>query len=97
MCFSEFQKKACNQLPPMSLRESNKKQNATNIAIDMKIADKSISVEKVIEILNKNKVLPVYNETSSNRINSINNSDSMQKINTREINTPTAESTFPSN
>lgn len=81
----------------MSLKESHKKQNATKIAIDMKIADKSISVEKVIEVLNKNKVLPEYNETSSNRINSKDNSDSMQKINTKEINTHTIESTLPSN
>ncbi|VVC42751.1 Ribosomal protein S23/S25, mitochondrial [Cinara cedri] len=93
---AEFHKKARNQLPPINLREPRKKQNATDIAIEMNIADQSISVEKVIEILNKNKVLPIYN-TSLNKISPINNNDSTCKINANEINTPTTEVSSPSN
>lgn len=88
MCYSEFHKKIRNQLPVISLRESHKKQNATNVAIDMKMADQLISVEKVIEVLNINNILPVYN-ASFNRINSTKNINSTQHINANEFNTDT--------
>jgi len=64
-----FQKETRGQLPPINLQETQQNQNVTNIAVNMVVADPSLSVNQVIDTLKKTNVLPDY-KTSSKKINS---------------------------
>lgn len=51
-------------MPPIDLRDTQKP-NATKIAVDMVLADKSLSADQVIDTLKKNGVLQVYTPQKS--------------------------------
>jgi len=65
-------------LPLVDLRETGQSQNATKIAVDMVLADQSLSVDNVVRTLQNNNVLQTYN-TSFNKVDSTNTDDSKTK------------------
>uniref|UniRef100_A0A2H8TRW8 Small ribosomal subunit protein mS23 n=1 Tax=Melanaphis sacchari TaxID=742174 RepID=A0A2H8TRW8_9HEMI len=69
---SMFHKETRGQLPPINLQETQQNQNVTNIAINMVVADPSLSVDQVIDSLKKTNVLPDY-KTLSKKNQSSNN------------------------
>jgi hypothetical protein len=62
-CYREFQKRVRNQLPPIDLKDVTE-QNATKAAIEIYSADKSVSVDQVIDKLKKNRILQEYNTST---------------------------------
>lgn len=86
MFYSEFHKEVRGQLPPINLKENQQKPNVTNIAINMVVADPSLTVNQVVDTLKKNNVLQVY-KTSSKRVDTIMRNDSTNKSNSDETNT----------
>lgn len=86
MYYSEFHKKTRGQLPPVNLRETHPKPNATKIAIDMVTADQSLSVDQVIDSLKKNNVIQVYN-TPTKKIDYMSNRNSTNKLQENVLNT----------
>lgn len=63
--YSDFHKKARSNLPTIDLKDTQKP-NATKIAVDMVLADQSLSTDQVIDTLKKNSVLQVYTPQKSN-------------------------------
>lgn len=73
---SDFHKKARSHLPPIDLRDIQKP-NATKIAVDMVLADQSLSTDQVIDSLKKNSVLQVY---TPQKFNASKNIDGANKL-----------------
>ncbi|CAI6358978.1 unnamed protein product [Macrosiphum euphorbiae] len=86
-----FHKETRGQLPPINLRETQQNQNATNLAVNMVVADPSLSVNQVIDSLKKNNILQVY-KTSSKRVDPTAINDSTNKSDVYETNVHTKES-----
>jgi len=81
-----FHKETRGQLPAINLRETQQNQNATNLAVNMVVADPSLSVNQVIDTLKKNNVLQVY-KTSSKRVDLSAINDSTDKSDETNVHT----------
>lgn len=83
--YSDFHKKTRGHLPPIDLKEIQQKSNATKIAVDMVIADQSLSADQVIDTLKKKGILQVYTSLQkfnmSQNIGSTNMSDFVNELN----------------
>lgn len=78
-------------MPPIDLNDKQI-QNATKIAVDMKKADKSLSVDQVINTLKKNGILITYNTSSiTKQVNSNETNHSTKTININELYTNKTE------
>jgi len=85
-----FHKETRGQLPAINLHETQQNQNVTNIAVNMVVADPSLSVNQVIDTLKKKNVLQVY-KTSSKRVDPATINDSTNKPDIYETNVLTKE------
>jgi len=91
-----FHKETRGQLPAINLRETQQNQNVTNIAVNMAVADPSLTVNQVIDTLKKDNVLQVY-KTSSKRVDPTTINDSTNKSVVHETNVDSKETTVHSN
>jgi len=85
-----FHKETSGQLPPINLRETQQNQNVTNLAVNMVVADPSMSVNQVVDTLKKNNVLQVYKNLSK-RVEATTINDSTTKSDFYETNVHTKE------
>lgn len=94
--FSEFHKKTKNQLPPIHLREASQSENPTKIALDMVVANQSLTVNHVVDTLKKKNILPMYNAPST-KVNFIKNKNNTVKLDLVNEFEKTTETKIPSN
>jgi len=88
--YSTFHKETRGQLPPINLQETQQNQNVTKMAVNMVVADPSLSVIQVVDVLKKNNVLQVY-KTSTKKFDSTTINDSVNTSDVDETNVHTKE------
>lgn len=62
--YSKFHKKVRGQLPPIDLKETQSKPDATKIAVDMVNKDQLLSIDQVVNTLKNNGVLLTFKTPS---------------------------------